>query len=169
MRNAIGRARPLHRAPALRGGHRQRIGRYKSKRAGVAAVELALILPFFAVMTMGLMDFGHLFFVYNTMNNAAREGARRGAVTATSSTIESAAEARAQAYLDAAGLGGGGCGSWCPTPSATLNGGDVVVTVALSGSYQNITGFSYALPGFSSPFSSISNLSTTSTMRWELQ
>lgn len=132
-------------------------------------MELALIMPVLAVFLMGLIDFGHLFFVYNGMVNAAREGARRGAVVATAANVETTAEARAQQYLDAAGLGGGSCGSWCPTPQATLNGGDVTVTVDLAGAYQNITGFTYALPGFSNPFNSVTNLGSTSTMRWELQ
>ena len=42
---------------------------------GQSVVELALILPLLLVITMGTLDLGRLFFAYESLLNAAREGA----------------------------------------------------------------------------------------------
>jgi Flp pilus assembly protein TadG len=47
---------------------------------GAAAVEFALILPLLLLFLFGVVQFGFLFSVYNTMTHAAREGARGMAV-----------------------------------------------------------------------------------------
>ena len=49
-------------------------------RRGAVTVEVALTLPVFAIFLAGLMEFGHVFMVSNTLNAAARSGARLGAV-----------------------------------------------------------------------------------------
>lgn len=48
--------------------------------SGAAAVEFALILPLLLLFLFGVVQFGFLFSVYNTMVHAAREGARGMAV-----------------------------------------------------------------------------------------
>jgi Flp pilus assembly protein TadG len=45
-------------------------------RSGVAAMELAILLPVFALMIFGLSQIGFAYFTYNTMLNSARTGAR---------------------------------------------------------------------------------------------
>ena len=47
---------------------------------GATAVEFALILPLLLLFLFGVVQFGFLFSVYNTMVHAAREGARGMAV-----------------------------------------------------------------------------------------
>ncbi len=47
---------------------------------GAAAVEFALVLPLLLLFLFGVVQFGFLFSVYNTMVHAAREGARGMAV-----------------------------------------------------------------------------------------
>jgi len=45
-------------------------------RRGVATLELALILPVFLTLTVGIIEFGRGFMVQQVVTNAAREGAR---------------------------------------------------------------------------------------------
>jgi Flp pilus assembly protein TadG len=42
---------------------------------GVAMVEFALLLPFLAIITIGLVDFGRWYRTWNQVKNASREGA----------------------------------------------------------------------------------------------
>jgi Flp pilus assembly protein TadG len=51
--------------------------------AGQELVEYALVLPLFLLLVLSIFEFGILFFQYNTVANAAREGARAGAMVAT--------------------------------------------------------------------------------------
>ena len=50
----------------LKGPHRRR---------GVAATELALLLPLLLFMLVGAVDFARLYYAYTTVTNAARNGA----------------------------------------------------------------------------------------------
>jgi Flp pilus assembly protein TadG len=43
---------------------------------GQSLVEFALVLPIFLLMIMGIVDMGRLIYTYNTVSNAARDGAR---------------------------------------------------------------------------------------------
>lgn len=43
---------------------------------GQALVEFALVIPLFLLMLVALFDLGRAVFAYNTLTNAAREGAR---------------------------------------------------------------------------------------------
>ena len=64
---------------------------------GSAAVELVFALPMLLLLLFGMIQFGFIFFVWNDMENAAREGARRLAVD--SSITEAAAKTRVEAWL----------------------------------------------------------------------
>jgi Flp pilus assembly protein TadG len=46
------------------------------KPLGQALVEFALILPVLLLLIFGIVDAGRLIFTYNTVSNAARDGAR---------------------------------------------------------------------------------------------
>jgi Flp pilus assembly protein TadG len=46
------------------------------RRRGQALVEFALVLPLLLLLLVGLFDLGRAVFAYNTLTNAAREGAR---------------------------------------------------------------------------------------------
>jgi len=52
------------------------IGKWNER--GSVAVEFALILPMLLALVFGMIDFGRLLYTYETINNAAREGARVG-------------------------------------------------------------------------------------------
>jgi TadE-like protein len=73
-------------------------GRHDRSR-GQALVELALVLPVLLLIMMGLFDFGRAVFAYNSLSNAAREGARVAIVdqTVTAGVPVAATEAANQA------------------------------------------------------------------------
>jgi len=50
------------------------------KEEGQDLLEYALVLPFFFFLTLGIIEFSLLYFQYNTIAHAAREGARIGIV-----------------------------------------------------------------------------------------
>ena len=54
-----------------------RICRLRDSRSesGLALVEFALLMPFFAVLVFGAVDFGRAYMLYNQLKNASREAA----------------------------------------------------------------------------------------------
>jgi Flp pilus assembly protein TadG len=50
--------------------------RARGKGRGQALVEFALVLPIFILLLVAIFDLGRAVFAYNTLTNAAREGAR---------------------------------------------------------------------------------------------
>ena len=71
---------------------------------GSELVEMAIVMPIFLLLLMGIMDFGFLFQRYELVINAAREGARLGAADNTMSDTD--IETRVQNYLTGSGLTG---------------------------------------------------------------
>lgn len=61
--------------------------RGRPRTVGQALVEFALILPIFLLIFVSLFDLGRAVFVYNTLTNAAREGARLAIVNQDRNTI----------------------------------------------------------------------------------
>ena len=66
---------------------------------GQGLVEFALILPVLILIFMGIVDFGRAIYAYNSVSNAAREGARVGIVDQgqTGGVYDAAIEAANQA------------------------------------------------------------------------
>ena len=52
----------------------------RRRRRGAAMVEMALILPIFLLLTVGLIEFGRAFMVQQMVTNASRDGARLGSL-----------------------------------------------------------------------------------------
>jgi Flp pilus assembly protein TadG len=61
-------------------------------RKGQEVVEYALVLPILLLLVFGIIDFGVTVFVYNSIANAAREGARTGVVIPFDENDDTAAE-----------------------------------------------------------------------------
>ena len=61
--------------------------RHGHARRGQALVEFALVIPLFLVLLVGIFDLGRAVFAYNTLTNAAREGARIAIVNQYKPTI----------------------------------------------------------------------------------
>ncbi len=62
---------------------------------GQALIEFALILPLLILLLLGIFDFGRAVYAYNTVNNAAREGARLAIVDQTEGHVQDLAAQRA--------------------------------------------------------------------------
>lgn len=67
------------------------------RERGQSLVEFALIFPVLILILMGLFDFGRLIVAYNTLSEAARNGARVAIVNQTPADICSVAATRAVA------------------------------------------------------------------------
>lgn len=60
----------------------------QEKRTGAALVEMALVLPIFILVTLGIVEFGRAMMVGQLVTNAAREGARFAVIDgSTNSTV----------------------------------------------------------------------------------
>ena len=55
------------------------IRRRMSAEGGNAAVELALVFPFFLALVMGIIEFGRILYFKQVLTNAARESSRASA------------------------------------------------------------------------------------------
>lgn len=71
-------------------------------RRAAATLELALTLVILVNLTFGMVEFGYYFFVKNTMQGAAREGARAGIVAGA--TYSSSITNAVQNNMSAAGF-----------------------------------------------------------------
>lgn len=122
-----------------------------ASESGVSALEFGLVLPLLMAILMGIIDYGHVYFVQLTMTNAAREGARVGA-TRSATTAASAAIATAEDYLADAGI-------TATVTATTPSDADPAVRVSIKlSSYQPLVGL-VPTPG---------ELNASATMRWEL-
>lgn len=79
--------------------HSTLLKRFRRDNRGAAMVEFAIIAPLLFALIFGIIDFGRVFFLYNNLTNAAREGARLGSVYpedagANVTTIRDATRAR---------------------------------------------------------------------------
>src|SRR4051812_42050175 len=63
---------------------------------GAAAVEFALVLPLLLVLVFAIVDFGRAFFIKETLNHAAREGARALALGQTAAVARGRAQTAAR-------------------------------------------------------------------------
>jgi Flp pilus assembly protein TadG len=73
--------------------------RARDRRRAAAIVELAVLLPFMALLFAAAADFGRVFYYYVTVTNCARSGALYASIDATHAAdttgIQSAAQAEA--------------------------------------------------------------------------
>ena len=84
------KTRQIERRLALRDKAKQNNRGWRER--GQELVEFALVIPVVMMVIMAILEFGMLIFSYNTISNAAREGARYGSVFPTDSAgIEDAA------------------------------------------------------------------------------
>ena len=62
------------------------IRRNKHARRGAVMVEMALVLPLFLMLVLGIIEFGRAMMVANLVTNSAREGARMAVLDGSTNT-----------------------------------------------------------------------------------
>lgn len=73
----------------------------RRRRSGVAMLELAIVLPIFLMLVLGIIEMGRVMMIGQMTTNACREACRRAIVPGT--THQSVVDT-ANGYLDAAGI-----------------------------------------------------------------
>ncbi len=95
---------------------RQRLSVRAKNRPGLAAVELALLLPLLAYMLMAAVDFARIFYSEMVLDGCARNGALYGQLTANDPTS-------AFASLQAAALADANANGLTPAPTVAVGYG----------------------------------------------
>jgi Flp pilus assembly protein TadG len=119
---------------------KNRLLRFFARQDGSIAVEFVILFPLFVLVLMGILEFGHLWYVDHVITNASREGARAAVVYVAEVDRQAWAESTATTAVtnyivdpvtNANRLPGV---SWTVSPTATGgNSGDsITVTVAIS-------------------------------------
>ena len=99
----------------------------QSKRRGVAAVEFAMVVPFFVLLVFGMIEIGRGIMVNQILTNAAREGAREAIlVGSTTSNVQAAVDD----YLTGASIPGGTV-TVSPSPTSADARDPITVTVSV--------------------------------------
>jgi TadE-like protein len=115
---------------------------------GQGLVEFALVLPLFLLLVMAIMDLGLSVFAYNSITNAAREGARLAIVnqdvaSVTTRATQQSAIARdptvTVAYYQTNDDGTPDTSDPCPTGAASFIAVGCLAVVTFEGSYEPIT------------------------------
>jgi Flp pilus assembly protein TadG len=112
------------------------LARPRSPRRAVAAVELALLLPFLMFVFVAGVDFARVFYQCVILTNCARNGALYGSQDPT--------HAADTAGIQAAALADAGNLSPAPTVSSTIgtdSDGNPCVQVTVSYTFQMITNY----------------------------
>lgn len=102
----------------------------KMQRRAAAAVEMALVTPFLLTMLFGIIEYGWVFTVRQTLTQAAREGARLAIV---SGVTDDEVEARVNQFLAPLGI------TTHTTELTRASNGDPTETVHVSVPYADVT------------------------------
>lgn len=138
--------------------------RRRSRRPerGTSVIEMAIVLPLLLTLMFAIGEFGIMFTQYQTLINAAREGARTGVLfrgtTCAAATVKSQIATTVTSYMVGTGIP---TGTLTTTSSGECagSGTQLIVTSQVPYSFA-------ALPGLAGLQSSIT-LSARSTMRNE--
>ncbi len=79
-----------------------KVGRALCARGGNTMVEFAVVLPLFLLLTLGILDFGRLFWTQETMSYALREAGRYAVTGQHMTGTNGSAEARVQSIINVA-------------------------------------------------------------------
>jgi Flp pilus assembly protein TadG len=132
---------------------------------GSQIIEAALVLPLLLLMVLGILDFGLLFWRFESVTNAAREGARVAILPGYSSTDVTN---RVQQYLTDAGLTATPAISVVAPAGVDVGGGTCITMTGATVSYPHDFFLVGALVGyFGSGSLTTTALNATAMMRYE--
>lgn len=118
-----------------------RVRRPERRRGGAAAVEMAVILPLFLMMALGLIEASRLGMAAQLVSAAAREGCR---VASLPGNDAAAVQSRVAAALAGSGIAATpsiSCADGTTTVTSTTPAGGTAITVTLSVPYSQIAWF----------------------------
>ncbi len=99
------------------------------RRRGVAAVEFALIVPIFFLLVFGMIEYGRMVMVQQTLTNSSREGARLAVVDGA--TVDSVKDV-VENYLSSAAVAVDRNNILVsPDPATTTFGDPITVTISV--------------------------------------
>jgi Flp pilus assembly protein TadG len=134
----------------------------RRRERGTSVVEMAIVLPLLLTLVFAIGEFGLMYTQWQTLTNAAREGARTGVVfrgtNCVPGTVETEIETAVSTYMVNTGVATASIDT-SSTGACTGSGTPLVVNAQVPYSFA-------ALPGLAGLESSIT-LSATSTMRNE--
>jgi Flp pilus assembly protein TadG len=117
----------------------------------VAVVEMAIVTPVLLTLVFGIIEFGWIFMSYQTITNAAREGARTSTLQGTT---DSDVQTRVHNYVQPAGLPQYAMSSVTDVSTVSGSGlwvrheqGDCVETVVYSVPYADVSLIGLLSPG----------------------
>jgi Flp pilus assembly protein TadG len=132
------------------------------RQAGTSVVEMALVLPLLLMLVFAIGEFGIAFTQWQTLINAAREGARTGVLfrgaDCVSATVKTDVANTVADYVTKSGIE---AGDLTTTSSGECAGAGTELTVTSQVPYEFV-----ALPGLAGLQTNIT-LSASSTMRNE--
>ena len=122
----------------------------RPRSRGQSLVEFALVLPLFLLLVMAIMDLGLAVFSYNSITNAAREGARLAIVNQDTTKITTRATQQSAVarnptvtvnFYEAAADGTPDTTTSCPLATSSYINVGCLAVVTFTGTYQPITPF----------------------------
>jgi Flp pilus assembly protein TadG len=102
--------------------------RTRTSRRGAAAAEFAIVAPLLFLLILGIVEFGRLMMVQQTLINAVREGARKATLPGTTT---SQVQSTVDTYLKNGGVNGADPASVSPDPSTAAAGDAMTVKVTV--------------------------------------
>ena len=131
---------------------------------GAELIEFALVFPLLLLVMFGIMDFGLLFQRYETVTNAAREGAR---IAVLPGYAQADVQARVTQYLAASGLTATPAITYS-APQAMNVGGTCVTLAGVTVGYPHQYLFIGKIVGLFGDFGfATKTLTATARMRYE--
>ena len=143
------------------------------RQRGIAAVELAIVLPLLLALMLATAELGRAFFQYNTLTKTVRDGARylsQNSLNGSTGLVNITAQTQAETknlvvYSVTAGGGTAVLPGFSPADVTVLDAGQDYVSVSAAYAYAPVVGATLPLFGLGSDPLLSFTLQATVTMR----